>query len=363
MLQKLWKNVLAALFYLLFIEAAVILLLNYLVKRKVINGIHDIIENLTAITKGNLDTIVAVGGNREFEKLSTGINTMVKSILNLSDRISAIIEISGIPLAVFEYERGINHVFTTSGLSDLLELPASKAAELYKNSDLFDWYIRKIVENPIEGEQDIFKLHDKKYIRIHMSESAEGYLGIITDVTKDVLEKKQMHYENTHDPLTGLYKMGYFKQLAEKYLQKLPKGKICAAVMLDLDYFKLINDTFGHDAGDKYLQGFSGVLQAMPKERVLTARRSGDEFCMFIFDCEDKSEILRYLDLFYEKLEQSEIILSDTQSKMISASAGFAWTSDAQTDLSELLSHADEALYEVKKDTKGYYKEYGDFNR
>lgn len=115
-----------------------------------------------------------------------------------------------------------------------------------------------------------------------MSESAEGYLGIITDVTKDVVQKKQMQYENTHDPLTGLYKLGHFKQLAERHLRELPKGKVCAIVMLDLDHFKSINDTFGHDAGDRYLQGFSDVMQSMPKEHILSARRSGDEFCMMI---------------------------------------------------------------------------------
>ena len=234
------------------------LLLNYLVKQKVIDGIHHIIGNLTSITNGNFDTIVKVGGNREFEELSTGINTMVKSIVNLSDRISAIIEISGIPLAAFEYERGMNHVFTTSGLGELLDIPAAKAAKLYKNSTLFGQYMREVTEEPIEGEEDIFQINEGKYVRIHMSKSEEGYLGIVTDTTKDMLQKRQMQYENTHDALTGLCKFGYFKQLAEGILHKLPHGEVCAFVMLDLDYFKPINDTFGHDAGDRYLQGFSG---------------------------------------------------------------------------------------------------------
>ena len=122
LLQKLWGSMLATLFCLLFIEAAVILLLNYLVNRKVIDGIHRINENLTMITNGNLDIQVAVGGNHEFEELSSGINTMVKSIISLSDRISAIIEISGVPLAAFEYEEGVKQLFVTSGLSELLDL-------------------------------------------------------------------------------------------------------------------------------------------------------------------------------------------------------------------------------------------------
>ena len=83
--RELFRNTLQTFLYLLFIMIAVILLLTYLVRKRVIDGIHRIIENLTAITNGNLDTTVSVGGNREFQALSGGINTMVKSIVSLSD--------------------------------------------------------------------------------------------------------------------------------------------------------------------------------------------------------------------------------------------------------------------------------------
>ena len=356
--QKLWGNILATFFYLIFIEAAVILLLNYLVKRKVIMGIHDIIRDLYAITKGSLDTTVTVGGNREFEELSKGINTMVKSIVSLSDRISAIIEISGIPLAAFEYEKGIQHVFVTSGLSRLLELPEKEAARLYQNAFLFNQYIQNIIKNPIEGEKEIYKIGESRYIHIRMSQSQEGYLGIIADVTKDVTEKQKMQYENTHDPLTGLYKFGHFKELSEKILHNMLPGKVCALVMIDLDHFKSINDTYGHDMGDAYLQRFAQVLKSMSGEHILSARRSGDEFCMMIYDCDQKNQILDYLKSFYDTLKEHSIKLSETQSNVISASSGFAWTDNAKNSISLLLSHADEALYAVKKDTKGQYREY-----
>lgn len=358
LLQKLWGNAFVTLLYLLFIEAAVMILLNYLVRRKVINGIHHIIENLTSITNGNLDTQITVGGNQEFEALSQGINKMVKSIVNLSDRMSSIIEISGIPLAAFEYERSINHVFATSGLRELLDLSEKEAARIYKDSSLFDQYIRQITAKPIEGEEDIYRINDAKYIRVHMSQSPDGYLGIITDVTEDVLLKKQMQYENTHDPLTGLYKFEHFKQLAENILQEMTENDLCAAAMLDLDYFKSINDTYGHDNGDLYLQCFSSVMKSMPEEHFLTARRSGDEFCMVIHNCKNRDELIKYLDDFYVRLGQSEISLSGTETRSISASCGFAWTDHAGTGITELLAHADEALYEVKKDIKGRYAEY-----
>ncbi len=358
LLEKLWKNMAITFVYLLIVEIVIILLLNYLVKQKVINGIHNILGNLESITNGNLDTKVAVCGNREFEELSEGINAMVKSIVDLSDRISAIIDISGIPLAAFEYERGINHVFVTSGLSGLLGLSENKAAELYKDCVLFEQYIHSITCNPIKGEEDIYKIGENNYIHIYLSESSDGYLGVLTDVTKDIQQKRQLHYENIHDPLTGLYKLDHFKKLSEEILEKMHLGETAAAVMIDLDYFKSINDTYGHDVGDHYLKKFSDIMKSMPKEHFLSARRSGDEFCMMIFNCNDREQIIALLDLFYQALRENEVVLSDTKTKVISASCGFATADGTHISIADLLSHADQALYEVKRDIKGTFREY-----
>ncbi len=358
LLRELWVNIALTLLYLLVVEAVVIFMLNYLVKRKVIDGIHGIIGNLSAITKGNLGVRVREGGNRELEKLSDGINTMVDSIISISGRISRIIEMSKIPIAAFEYESGTGHLFVTSGLKGLLDIPDGEAGKICADSVLFGRYIQDIMENAVEGESDIYKISDSKYIRIHMSQSENKCLGVITEVTQYMAEKRQMQYENTHDPLTGLYKYPHFNQLAQKVLLELPERKICAAVMLDLDSFKTVNDTFGHDMGDKYLQSFAKALQELPEEHVLTARRSGDEFCMMIYGCGDREELIGYMDLFYGILGANPVALSEQESRIISVSAGFAWTKDSGMELPVLLAQADEALYEMKRETKGHYQEY-----
>ena len=99
-------------------------------------------------------------------------------------------------------------------------------------------------------------------------------------------------------------------------------------------------------------------MSSMPREHFLTARRSGDEFCMMIYACQGRDEIAEYLTGFYEELAQNQIQLSAAETRTISASAGFAWTADDNSLLSELLGHADEALYEVKRDRKGTFGEY-----
>lgn len=356
--NQLFKQVFNTLWYLLLIEAIVLLLLNYLVKRKVVNGIHLIIQNLTHITNGNLDTTVAANDNPELQALSSGINTMVKSIISISNRISAIIKISGIPLAAFEYQLDVQQVFVTSGFKELLDISEQKAKELCQDCIRFDKYIKSITNHPLKGETDIFQINDTKYVRIHMSESSNTNLGVIIDISNDVIKKQQMQYENTHDFLTKLYKYSYFKQLAEEQLQHISPENICAIVMIDLDDFKSINDTFGHDIGDKYLQHFSNIIHSMPSEHFLSARRSGDEFCMMLFNCNNKNDIVQYLNQFYQALERIPVPLSDNQSKIISASSGFAWTSNSNANIDELLNCADEALYNIKRETKGRFGEY-----
>lgn len=175
----------------------------------------------------------------------------------------------------------------------------------------------------------------------------------------DRLENVSMDVEQiTHDPLTGLYTLDCFKEISTEILAKMPSGKVAAMVMTDLDFFKSINDTYGHYAGDNYLKTFSDILKSMPQEHFLPARRSGDEFCMLIFDCDDREQVIFLLDLFYQTLEENAIALSPAQTRIIRASCGFALADNNQKNISELLSHADQALYEVKRGGKGTYGEY-----
>lgn len=357
MYSELWKNMLITFLYLLLLGIIITILLNYLVKKKVVEGIHAILNALSEIANGNLETKVKVGGIPEFEELSGGINTMVKSIVSNSNRIAKIMDMSGLSLAAFEYQKGIERVFVTSGIRELLSLDAEEMEYLCRDAGLFYERIQAIMQNPVDGEKDTFSIHEEKYIRIHLSDEPEGFLGIITDVTKDVIEKKQIQYCNNHDALTGLSIYPYFKQKAAEKLLNMQPGEVAAVVMLDLDSFKEINDTFGHDMGDMYLQQFAVNLRKLPKNHCLVSRRSGDEFCMAAFGYHKKTEILQVLDRFWNMLEESKVALSEHKTRSIRASGGVAWVmDDSQKNLNLLLNQADEALYKAKRQGKGYYE-------
>lgn len=354
--RRLLGSILTVFFYLFLIEIVIVLLMDYLVRRKVVDGIYAILGNLTQISNGNFDTVVDVGGNPEFEELSSGISTMVKSILSSSDRISRIIEMSEIPLAAFEYQSSMKYVFITSGLGELLGLSEGQIKQLYREPGEFLAEVQRIMEVPVEAEDSVFQVADR-FIRIHLSINGKEYLGVVTDVTKEVLENRRIRYENNHDQLTGLCKYNYFRQQASEKLGQKQDRMCCACVMVDLDRFKSINDTYGHDLGDIYLQSFAQVMKVLPEERCLTARRSGDEFCLLIHG-NSREEIRQQLHRFWELLAAKKIKVSAEKEIAISASGGVAYADDGCAELEFLMHRADIALYQAKREQKGSYMEY-----
>lgn len=354
MFANIWMNMATMLLCLLMIELLTVVLLDILVKRNVVDGVHVILEKLTDITNGNLDTRLEIGGNPEFEKLSGGINVMVKSIVNTSDRISKIIEMSEIPLAAFEYQKDMKSVFVTSGLGELLGLMPEEMKELCDCPERFYDRIQDIMKEALEGEKDIYRIGIDQYVRIHLSEENGTYLGVVTNATEDILDKQKIQYENNHDQLTGLLRYRYFKK---QIPEKVKDDEICACVMMDLDNFKSVNDTYGHDAGDKYLISFADMMRELPEEHCLPARRSGDEFCVFIFGYETRDEIRALLNSFWLCLKQRGVMLGENAERFITASGGLAFA-EGKTDILPLLEQADQALYLAKRENKGHYEEY-----
>lgn len=348
-----WKNMLLTFLYLMIIEIIVVLMLNYLVKQKVVKGIHEILDALSKITKGDFETIVKAGGNPEFENLSYGINSMVKSIISSSARISKIIDMSEIPLSAFEYQNGMKHVFTTSKLKEMLEVPQEEFERISNDPRAFLKTIKGIVKNPAEGEEDVYCISAKKYVRIHFKVELTGYYGAVTDVSREILEKHRMQYENNHDQLTGLPRYAYFKELASKHLEDMKEGEVCGCVMIDLDEFKQINDTYGHDVGDRYLQEFARMMLELPKEHCVVSRRSGDEFCIFSYGDRSEQQVKKQLEEFWEKIGESSVCLTENESCVIRASGGYVCTRDKNMGIRQLLYEADQVLYRVKREKKG----------
>ena len=150
------------------------------------------------------------------------------------------------------------------------------------------------------------------------------------------------------DELTGLSNKAAFIRLAKKNINSTNTGIL---IMLDLDYFKQINDTYGHFVGDKVLKKVAVCIQEVFRSSDVLGRFGGDEFLIFMVGANQKNIARMRCEQLLELLNKTPVLTDDPEkSGFIQASIGFAVFED--TDFDTLFKNADAALYEAKNSGK-----------
>ena len=152
----------------------------------------------------------------------------------------------------------------------------------------------------------------------------------------------------TKDGLTGIFNHSLLMELFEKELsrQRRNGGKIAFA-MLDVDYFKLINDSYGHMAGDRILKEFSGILKQSVRQGDIIGRYGGEEFGVVISNL-DRNGVLTLCERIRKKVEDSRFDVG-SDSIGITASMGvFLLNANAGVTAADMVKQADDALYRAK---------------
>jgi len=161
----------------------------------------------------------------------------------------------------------------------------------------------------------------------------------------------KVKYQSNIDPLTGAFNRRYANNNFEKKLHQAKKrnGKI-GIIMIDIDQFKLMNDTYGHDYGDFILKKLSHLIEKRIHREDIFVRWGGDEFLLLI----DRDNM--NTELFVEVLnERAEKILNERQKEnenFPSVSIGYSMFPEDAVKLSELISIADERMYHGKREMK-----------
>lgn len=167
--------------------------------------------------------------------------------------------------------------------------------------------------------------------------------------------EKQAHF----DAITGLPSLHYLQQHANSYLAKATRQNQQIAVMfLDLDGFKSVNDTWGHDAGDKVLQKVAKRLTRILRESDQLARIGGDEFVMLIDDMSNRHDIQIIAQKLIDELKTPiEFTFSESETKQVSigVSIGISFFPEHGSCLDDLVKIADKAMYVVKRQGKNHY--------
>lgn len=215
------------------------------------------------------------------------------------------------------------------------------------------------MQESLEGEEDIYHIKSKaQWIRLKKVELGHVLIGIIQDVTPEIQEKIAIQKERDIDGLTHVLNHRAFKVYMDKLLKANPI-KTSALLMFDLDNLKQINDAYGHKWGDHYIRESANRLQKIAnRDQMLLGRRSGDEFVLLLHGFENKSEIFKVIERFYEDTKQAPLIFPDQTIQQIQFSGGLVWIEVWPSNYDVLLHHADQALYLSKNRNKGALSEY-----
>ncbi len=151
------------------------------------------------------------------------------------------------------------------------------------------------------------------------------------------------------DSMTGLYNRVIAEQLITQTLHKPQENRVYALIMMDIDNFKHINDTFGHAYGDMALQLLSKQIKSTFHHDVVLARFGGDEFCIFVNDIVSADYIFKRCNEFRKKIELLQ--LGET-AVPFTVCMGIAVSANGDDSFDTLYKNADAALYASKKDGK-----------
>lgn len=187
-----------------------------------------------------------------------------------------------------------------------------------------------------------------------------GVLGIAHDVSDRIAREKELEKLANYDSLTNLPNRSFLKVYLKKSLAKaLRNGSSLALIILDLDRFKDINDSYGHTIGDELLSTIAKKLLERLRDGDLVARLGGDEFAIILEEINHVDDIARIVKDILRSIS-TPCKLSNSIEVHIESSAGIVIAPKDGSSVEELLQHADSALYQAKNDGRALYRYYTD---
>lgn len=300
-------------------------------------------------------------GILEIDEMSAAVEHLSRDVIASGRKFSKIIEMASVRLAGFQIDREKNtlflteHFFSIFGRRDIDE-NGMTVPEFEKTMDQLKQYY---VEQDTSVGGHIFRIQEdgeQKFIRVRILEDGGSCYGLAEDVTQALLEKKILKHERDHDSLTNLYNRRAFRRKVQELFEKQEdRFGVGAFVMIDLDNLKYINDTYGHEYGDRYIRQAAAALENNLSGDVCYARISGDEFNVFFYGHSNREEIEEQIRNLQEAMNSELIALPDGKLHRVHATGGVAWYPKDSRSFVELSRYADYAMYMVKRTNKGAF--------
>jgi diguanylate cyclase (GGDEF)-like protein len=207
----------------------------------------------------------------------------------------------------------------------------------------------------IASDDSVVWVHDEAYaMREDSDDGMRVSQGLLVDTTEQKRLEAQLLHDTLHDPLTGLANRVLFREHADRALARSRRRRSSVALLfLDLDDFKVINDSLGHRAGDRLLIEVARRLTATLRTEDVAARQGGDEFTVLVERVSGVAEA----EALAERLatELSRPIELEGRRLVVRASIGIALAGANEGGADDLLAHADAAMYAAKSGGKARY--------
>ncbi|MBT1443265.1 EAL domain-containing protein [Shewanella sp. JM162201] len=239
-------------------------------------------------------------------------------------------EVLGQSITLFHYERNPEHFFREMNLA--LITTGRWQGEMWQQRKNGDEYLVWLTVNTI------YDSHRRPYRRV----------ALFSDITEKKAQEQLIWQQANYDPLTGLPNRRMLLDYLDKEIALAERQQTHFALMfLDLDFFKEVNDTLGHDMGDKLLVECAGRIRACVRESDVVARLGGDEFTVMIRDIHDPQGVERVASKILKSVAEPFLLGQDTA--YISVSIGITLFPDDASSREALLKHADQAMYAAKE--------------
>jgi diguanylate cyclase (GGDEF)-like protein len=156
-----------------------------------------------------------------------------------------------------------------------------------------------------------------------------------------------------HDGLTGLVNVTFFHAVLSREIDRsLRTGRTCGLMVIDIDHFKNINDTYGHNAGDRALQSVAAQMKHSLRGMDTAARIGGEEFAIILPECEPVNAI-NAATRIHSMFNPMDLTIEQT-TLQLTASAGLVWTNpNLPVSSAALVSEADQEMYRAKRSGRG----------
>ena len=189
--------------------------------------------------------------------------------------------------------------------------------------------------------------------------AVQGFLGTFADITERLLHQERLRHVAEYDSLTGLANRNLFQdRLQQAFYNSERDGSDVTVFFLDLDGFKDVNDSLGHDTGDKLLQQVAERLLNALRKNDTVARFGGDEFVVLLSNTDNSTDKANIATKVIESIAEPYVI--DNQDVFVTASIGIATGKSHGNSPEQILKQADAALYLAKAEGKNNFQLFND---